>query len=363
MRTALLFVALLVSCGGGGGGGAGTPTVDASSLPLLAIGSRIGVFYSQATPAARATLDAAFAEVVANGVDSHEISIPWTDIESAPGVVDTTAIAEQLASARASGLVPYLLVRTIDVNNLNVPADLVGLDFDDPKMLARFATVIDAVVPLLVQEGGFYLSVGNEVDSWLAANPAQINRFASFVSAARERAHAIEPRLAVGVTVQFGVLTKLPAAFAALKDASDVLSFTYYPIKGDFGVRDPADVFADIQAMLDAIAPAPLLLQEVGYPAGSEPTPSNGSSPEMQRQFVANMFAVIAANPRIRFASFWHLADWSVADLDFLEAYFGLSDPAFREFLGSLGMRSAADGAAKPAYAEFLARLAELRGG
>jgi len=83
----------------------------------------------------------------------------------------------------------------------------------------------------------------------------------------------------------------------------------------------------------------------------------------MQRQFVANIFAAISANPRIRFASFWNLADWSEADLDFLESYFGLSDPVFREYLGSLGMRSAADGAAKPAYAEFLARLAELRGG
>jgi hypothetical protein len=32
-----------------------------------------------------------------------------------------------------------------------------------------------------------------------------------------------------------------------------------------------------------------------------------------------------------------------------------------REYLGSLGLRAAADGAAKPAYAEFLAGLQQIR--
>ena len=56
-------------------------------------------------------------------------------------------------------------------------------------MTQRFAAVLDALVPLLTQRGGFYLSVGNEVDAWLTSRPHRAPGFAAFVQAARNRVH------------------------------------------------------------------------------------------------------------------------------------------------------------------------------
>lgn len=368
---ALPLVCLLIGPGCGHDGADDPATApDPATLPLLAAGQRVGIIYSAPAPAARATLDAAFAECIASGVDSYELAVAWSDLESSPGVVDLATLDGLLTTIQSSGLVPYLVLRTIDTVTLNLPADLAdpldgaafrtGLGFDHPTVLARFASLLDQLVPLLVQRGGFYLSVGNEVDIWLGSRPAEVAAYATFVRAARDRAHALEPRLAVGATATFAAITDAPSLFAAVHAASDIVALTYYPLAADFSVRSPADVATDVAVMRAAVLPGPLLLQEVGYPAGWTAGATNGSSHELQRQFVENMFIALAGDPTIRFASFLHLADWTDSELDTFEQYYGTSLPLFREYLGTLGLRESADGAAKPAYTEFLDGLDRL---
>jgi len=340
------------------------------NMPLLPPGKHVTAIYSGANPTSQVTMDAAWAECIAAGADTYELALSWTDIEPSPGVYDTTYLDSLLATLSQSGFSTYLSITTIDTVNLTLPSDLVdpanpqelapGMTWDSPVMLARFQAVLNLVVPRLVQNGGFFLSVGNEVDSWLGSRPTQLLPFATFVDTARLHAHGIEPRLAVGVAAQFDVVLFTPAILGALLAVSDNVPLTYYPIKGDFSVQDPSVVAGDLAAMAAAVAPRPLLLQEFGYPSGFAPAPTNGSSNEKQRQFIANCFGAFQANPTLRFASCLQLGDWDPALVAWFATYYGVSAPLFAEFLGTLGLRDWATGAAKPAFAEFVNGLLSL---
>jgi hypothetical protein len=305
---------------------------SAAGLPLLPAGTHVGIVYADPQPEAANALDDIFGQTIAAGVDVYELSLYWSLLEPQPGVVDTSLLAQFLAILDRVDLIPYLGIQTIDTVRLAMPPDLVdpadparlapGLSFDDPALLARWGAVLDAAVPLLAGQGGFFLSVGNEVDPWLAAHPDQVEPFLRFVDFSRERVQALAPQMGVGVTIVAG----------------------------------------DVAGLVSAAGDLPVLLQEVGYPSGTLPEPSNGSSVELQRQFVAALFEAVSAQPQIRMVSFLQLSDWPEAACDYFLGYYGSSDPVFREYLCSLGLYTYAE-QAKPAYAEFLAGLARLRGG
>ncbi|MEM7202499.1 MAG: hypothetical protein AAF628_19665 [Planctomycetota bacterium] len=370
-RATLGGVALsvLFGCGGSSSSGAGL-AVEPSTLPLLAAGQHVGIAYSTPTPAARAALDAAFGECIAAGVSTHELSFSWAELESSPGVLDTSTLTRTLVRTQTSGLASYLVIKTIDGSTLSLPADLVhaddpnelaaGLTFHHPAVLARLDALIDAVAPLLVLSGGFYLSVGDGVDGWLASRPEHLSGFAAFVTSARARARGHDARLAVGATLRFSSIVLADQVLSAVRTASDVVAFTYYPLKPDLAVRSPDVVAADLATMRQAAQPAPLVLQAIGYPSGWSGAPTNGSSPELQRQFVANVFAAIAQDPGIRYVSFRQLADWSRSEVTRLAETHAVTAPGLPEFLATLGLREHADGAAKPAYAQFLRGLSGM---
>ena len=110
--------------------------------------------------------------------------------------------------------------------------------------------------------------------------------------------------------------------------------------------------------MMKAVGDLPVLFQEVGYPSGYLPVPSNGSSEEKQRAFMENFFAAIKAYPQIRFVSVLQLSDWSAAICDAFGQYYGSDAPPFKEYLCSLGLWTN-DGKEKAAYQAFLAALKE----
>ena len=340
---------------------------DGNGLPLLAEGLHVAVSYPEATPEAASAVEAAFGTLLGAGLDTYELSFAWSDLEPSPGVIDTSTLEEYLAILDILNLKPYFLIKTIDTVNLNLPSDLLtaqgeladGRHFDDPEIVERFAAVLDAVVPLLAEHDGFFLSVGNEIDGWLPIHPQEVEPFLNFTAAARAHVHTLAPAMGVGATVMFdGVQAGYPW-IDRLIAASDAAVFTYYPLQGDFTVRDPDVIVDDLAAMVAAAGDRPLLLQEVGYPSGYLPQPSNGSSVEKQKQFVENLFRLLPEYPQIRFVSFLSLVDWPDATCDHFLDYYGVSAPAFREYLCSLGLL-AVDGTPKPAFAAFRAGLSRV---
>jgi hypothetical protein len=346
--------------------------VDASALPLLAPGTHIGIIYSDPSPEAKAALDARWNECLAAGLSASEPSISWSDLASEEGMKH---VEWMLSTCHAAHLSPYLSITTINTNQLTLPESLAdpadptrlagGRHFDDPEVIAQFGALLDRVVPLLVKNGGFFLSVGNEIDGYLGGHRDEATAFVHFVEAARRRAHAIDPRLAVGATFGAGAMTDTPELVPRILAVSDAAAFTYYPLNPDFSVCDPSVVAAGFDALLAASGDLPVLLQEVGYPSGYMPAAHNGSSPELQRQFVANVFAALRDRPRIRFVSFLQLADWTQPEVDAFVHYYSLGatlDARFPEYLATLGLCQS-DGSPKPAYEAFLDGLRRLASG
>jgi hypothetical protein len=365
----VLLLALAAGCGGGGGSGSPPPAVNAGTLPLMGEPRLVGVVYSAPAPAAAAVLNADFASCITAGANTYELAVTWASLEPTPGTIDTSSLSTLLTTVKESRLVPYLVIKTIDTNQLTLPADLMdagdstklsgSLQFDSPQVLARFAALMDAVTPLLVGQGGFYLAVGNEVDVWLGANSSAQSAYLTFISQARARVHLNDARLAVGATCTFGVVSAAPALLSSVLNVSDAASFTYYPLNPDFSVRDPSVVSADLAALVGAAAGKEVLLQEVGYPAGYLPTPGNGSSVTKQQQFVANVFASLTAQTAIRYCSFMQMADYTPAEVSTYSAYYGISQPLFVEYLSTLGLIDS-NGVSKAAFAALLTGLASV---
>lgn len=364
---ASVLLLALAACGGGGDAAASAGAGDL--LPRLPSGTHIGVIYADEDGDAKPLLDAAFARCIDAGVDTHELSMPWDVLEPEPGVFDLEGLETWLGVLQNAGLHPYLVIPTIDTNTLRFPVDLVdplderelaeGRAFDDPVIVERFSRLLDRVVPILVARGGFYVSVGNEVDIYLGEYGGG-EAYARFAEAARQRVHALARELAAGVTLTYGGLVNRRALFDALLEVCDVLSITYYPLDNAMQVRDPMVAAGDLDAMIEAAGAKPVLLQEVGYPAGDEPTSDVSSSPELQRRFVAACFEALATRPQIRFVSYFALNDFSEATVDDLLGYYDLYVEPFREFLATLGLHRA-DGTERPGFEAFLAGARTIR--
>ena len=342
----------------------------ASDLPLLEEGTHIGITFSDPLPEYAETLTNAYVDAVIAGSRAYELNLMWSDLEPTPNTIDTSYLESLLIDLSDLPIIPYFVVKTIDTVRLSMPADLVdandptqlanGMSFDDPIIIARWQALLDEVIPLLVEYNGFFIAVANEADIWLQSNPDQLDGVVSFVEQSRDYIHNIDSRMAVGINITYEGINQ--NGFENLPDflaVSDAVSFSYYPLNSDFSPHDPSVVFDDIPHMIELADDLPILLQEVGYPSGYIPTPSNNSSVDLQAEFVSNMFDMIINYPQIRFVSFLHLGDWSDADCDGFLTYYGSDAASFREYLCSLGFYTS-DGQPKPAYNTFMDGLTRL---
>ena len=371
----LVFIALAVfiivaGCKGSSSNNSTPYNPSVNYLPLLGAGTWLGVVKpSGHTGTAKALIDAAFDECLRNGVKAYHYSVAWSELEKTPGVIDTSGLDLELAVLQNRGLVIYLSIPTINRNRLTLPYDLVdpqnpdqlasGLEFDSQVVLDRFGALMDRVVPILVARGGFFLSVGQEINVYLKGKTETTNRFINFASAARQRVKSIDSRMGVGVNFGFDALDYMALTISKFLGNSDAASFGYYPLNSDYTVRPPEDATYDLDRMMNASKGLPLLLQEAGYTSGYYPTPSNGSTQELQRSFTVNLIQGVKNRDQIRFCSFNQLADWTDETVDQLMLYYGSSDPLFREYLAGLGLLLN-DGTPKKAYDDFLNEAAKL---
>lgn len=339
----------------------------AAGLPLLDPGQHIGINYGIANPDVQETLDDAWFATLRAGGSGYQLAFMWDELEPAPGEYDLSALDEQLSIIHgALHMQPLVTLRAIDTVRLTLPADLIdpddpaklraGLSLDSPEVIERFGLVLDRVVPVVADHGGFFISVANEIDPWLAANPDQVEPFLAFMAAARARIQALAPRMGVGATITYGALQSGWPYVGDVLALSDAAVYTYYPLEGDFTVRDPGLVPDDIARMVEAAGDLPVIFQELGYPSGYLPAPGNRSSGEKQAQFVDNVIQAIRSYPQVRYASFLTLGDWPDATCDELLGYYGLDVPRFREFLCTLGLITY-EGEFKPAYDALIAGL------
>ncbi len=118
-------------------------------------------------------------------------------------------------------------------------------------------------------------------------------------------------------------------------------------------MRDPSVVAGDVAGMVSASGTRPLWLLEVGCPSGTV----CGSSPDLQRRFVEEVFAAWDAHAaKIPVLSFCWMHDQAPKAVDEMTRYYGFAAPAFRDFLATLGLRErAGEGHDKLAFTALVA--------
>ncbi|MCW5941710.1 MAG: hypothetical protein KIS66_05735 [Fimbriimonadaceae bacterium] len=329
--TALLFVASL------------TPGTAPADYPV-----RLGLTMGIKDTMQESDFIDSLRELIRLEVDGAQLSHGWNDLEPAPGQFAWKTMEDEAGWLRLLGAEAIATVKTLDTIKRVLPSDLGTLAWDDPKLLARWKAFLDAYVRKL-PPGVRWLSLGNEVDGYLAVHPDEVGAYLRFLETGRSTVKAARPDLKVGVTLMRDGLVKRADVVKRLAPFGDVSVFTYYPMADDMSPLPASETPGHFTAMLAAANGRPLVLQEIGLPS----SPVVGSSEAIQAEFVRGVFAELDKHQKeIPLACFFLQLDIGPKLLDKLETYYGVSNERFRAFLGSLGLRTA-DGKPKAAHRVF----------
>ena len=304
--------------------------------------------------------DAAFGAAYRAGIRSVSLALDWGTIETTAGRFDFSNVDIANIYYPAAGVQVGLSVRPVSTTYRTVPADLAARTLDDPVMIQRFNALLDSLHTRLpaVALSGLYL--GSEHDVFFGVDSVAWGQWAVFYAATRTHAKSLWPAVPIGTEFTYEGLTGPAARYAARSNtSSDVIAVSYYPLEGGFQVRSPGEVTHGFDTIAAAYPGRPIHYNQVGYPSSDV----NGSSDEMQRQFVVALFAAWDAHAdQVTLVNINWLTDLSQAAVDAFQDLYDLHNPQFAEFLRSLGLRRyPGSGVDKPAWTE-LVKQAAMRG-
>jgi len=288
------------------------------------------------------------------GVQVVELPLNWDEVEIADGVYeDPNGVLEAMEFYKVNGISILLTFAVINTVETTVPAHLAAYDWNAPELITAFNNMTDwvfAQLPAELQVVG--VAVGNEVNFVLEG--VQWGQYGEFLDAASDHLHAIDADLKVGVktTVLNGLFSNDGNNIKTLNENTDVVMLNYYLQDNQYQVRAPNLVHNDFIHIASDFLYREIWMTEVGYQSGSEHCQS---SEDQQAAFFHELFT--AFDTQKDFMSLL-LVDWlhdaSEAQLDEWMEYYGVPDPAFREFLGTLGLRTN-DGQDKDAWVQLKA--------
>jgi hypothetical protein len=283
------------------------------------------------------------------GCSGAVLSYSWPALESTSGVVDAAELEGVIEFQE--GRVLYLGIQVLNTTVAELPPDLEGVALDASAVLDRFENFLEQLAPSL--EHMRYLSIGNEVDVYLALHPDQRPAWLHFLEHAATTARRVAPGILVGTTVTERGAED--AGYVELVAGLDVHCVTFYHgrsgVDGEFEVADLAA--RRIQELVDGIEDdRPVVFQELGHPSH----PSLAGEDE-QARFVASAFEGLdAVRTRVPFVNWFLLYDFPPEFVRGQVAYYGLDPEAADDltaFLGSLGLHRS-DGSEKPGWQVFV---------
>lgn len=286
-----------------------------------------------------------------------DINLDWSAVEPTPGTwIDPDGVLATSSRLYAEADAVSLTLAPIQTNAVRVPDDLSGRRWDDPELVARYLAALDAVLWSLRDVRVETVSVGNEVDGVLATDGTAWQAYAGLVG--RVRSHLAPRGIEVGAKLTWeGAQSDAAAPVVA---ASDLVIVSYYPLgvgAAPYQVRPPEVVADELEKLLAQVAPRPVDLAEAGYPSD----PSIGGSPQRQAAFVDAVYDVWDRHPsQLRGVCLVWSDDLSADTAATLVEQYGITDPGFAAYLGSLGLRDV-DGRGKPAWARLADRAGRLR--
>ena len=330
-QAATLFAALLFLA-------AAPEPAPRPSAPVLGL----DVNLAAGTPAAEQ--QRAFDLVRRTGASLYAMTLSWTSAEPSPGKYELKDITRTARSLRQSGAQLHLDLPLVAGRQRDVPADLDGVAFDDPKLSLRLGKLLDALEPALRDFST--LSLGYEADAYFADKPDELRAYRRLFEGAVNYLSKKVPRLKVGVTTASPTESPAPAVAAALHQKSPVLFYIYSPFESGrpYTQRDPDAIERDWRDLLAASGERPIAFPEVSYSSA----PENSSTLEKQAEFVRRMRRLLASadGRRLLFARY---VSWRDVPGEPLPSVATELERRRASFFSHRGLESA-DGAAKPAW-------------
>lgn len=302
--------------------------------------------------------EVAFGEAKAAGIQFVELAQQWDEVELSPGSLKSPflKIANELYPAFDTALV--LSINPIDTSSLRVPKHLAGKPFDSAEVIRGFNRFVDFVFAGLPDATIIAVSIGNEVDGWLANDAQKWSEYARFVAAVSKHIKTTQPGIPIGAKTTWpATVVTHRSEIEVINRAADAIMATYYPLNDDFTVRPPTVVKNELSQLVKIAGDKPVFLLETGYPSGSE----NTSSEPQQAEFIEAVFAAWDQHAdSILMVNFVWLYDMSKSDVRSMTKYYAVKTPAFASFLATLGLKTH-EGRDKQAFTS-LKTCADMRG-
>ncbi|MHB1455779.1 MAG: hypothetical protein ACYC0V_02580 [Armatimonadota bacterium] len=280
---------------------------------------------------------AAFHKAQEIGIQDVGLTFDWNTLEPEIQKYDAKwlSIANIFYPDKKVGV--SLTIRPISTNRKVVPPDLMDVSFDDPRMIWRFKNLIDFVFSQITDVKIDSLVIGSEMDVYLGEDSLMWKQYTEFYNLIGSYIRKKHPRVKIAAEGTFDGLTgKSKTQLKTLNRYNDIIGVSYYPLNNDFTVKDPSIVSRDFASISALYPTGEIWFYQLGYPSGE----LLKSSEVKQSQFISEVFKAWDRNKRIKMVDFTWMHDLPQASLDFNASYYGLSDPAFLEFLRTLGLRS-----------------------
>lgn len=288
------------------------------------------------------------------GIQVTELPLMWDAVETAEGQYqDPDGLLAATAFYGANDVQVLLTFAVINTVSSTVPDYLDGVLWNAPEMISAFNNMADWVmgqVPDGVTIVG--VAIGNEVNYVLEGD--QWAQYTEFFQATGGHFRTSDPGIPVGVktTVYGGIFSPDETLIKNLNQHSDVIMLNYYQQDSSFQVLAPLHIHNNLTQLGNDFPGREIWLTEVGYQSGSEHC---GSSESQQAIFFHELFtAWDLRGYQFKLLLVNWLHDQSAETIAEWEDYYGSSDPAFVEFLSTLGLRTHG-GQDKDAWLQLLA--------
>ncbi len=295
------------------------------------------------------TYEAEYKAIRNTGATGVQTAAPWKSLNPTGTTYDLTLLSNSFFGLGALSDYGYenifLNIPIITIDQRSMPADISSLPFDDQNVKNRYRALID-VVKGQINSRVKYISLGNEVDTYLVAHPNEWPSFKNLIDDLKPYIKSNCPGVNIGVTITFEGATGSNADLVkTLTSNMDVNILTYYPIGNKFSPREPSTVKPGIEKMIAIANGKAIIMQEWGYPSST----ALGSSEIRQAEFIYNSLVEIEKKGPIvfPFVSFFKFRDWNA---DHVRSITGqTSGQPFYEFMSSLGVNKN-DGNPKQAF-------------
>jgi hypothetical protein len=283
---------------------AGPPADPAAAPhPTPALGIALNLEAS-ASPAARQD---AVEMVRRTGASFFELTLSWSQAEPSPRKYVLDDLVRTARLLRQSGATLQLDLPLVTETTRDVPADLSGVGFDDPKLSLRLGRLLDALGPALLDFQT--MSLGEAADAYFAERPDELRAYRRLFDGTVDYLKKTYPHLLVGVTTLAPTESPAPEVAALLQQRSPLLLYIYCPfVRGKpFEHRPPEDLDRDWDKLMKSSEGRPIAFPIVSYSSSEE----NASSPARQAEFVRRLrgFVSRADGRRLLFARYVPLRD------------------------------------------------------